>query len=32
MNVEALKTLNTELLPIDENTYVVQYIKANSVE
>lgn len=30
--VDALKNLNTELLPIDENTYVVQYIKANSVE
>ena len=30
--VDALKNKNAEILPIDEDTYVVQYIKAYSVE
>ena len=30
--VEALNTINANIMPIDENTYVVQYIKAYSVE
>lgn len=30
--VKALKKMNADILPIDENTYVVQYIKADSVE
>mgnify|MGYP004454079783 FL=1 len=30
--VDALQAMQAEILPIDENTYVVQYIKAYSVE
>ena len=30
--VDALQNMQAEILPIDENTYVVQYIKAYSVE
>lgn len=30
--VEALNNVNANIVPIDENTYVVQYIKAYSVE
>lgn len=30
--IEQLNALNAEILPIDENTYVVQYIKADTVE
>lgn len=29
--VEALQNINAEILPIDKNTYVVQYIKADTV-
>lgn len=29
--IEALQTENAEILPIDENTYVIQYIKSDSV-
>lgn len=30
--IEALNNISAEILPIDENTYVVQYIKADTVE
>lgn len=30
--IEALQKMNAEILPIDENTKVIQYIKADSVE
>lgn len=30
--IEAIKDIKAEILPIDENTYVVQYIKSDSVE
>ena len=30
--VEALKGMNADILPIDEKTYVVQYIRSDSVE
>ena len=30
--INKLKTMHADILPIDENTYVVQYIKADSVE
>ena len=29
--IEALLSMNAQLLPIDENTKVIQYIKAESV-
>ena len=30
--INKLKKMHADILPIDENTYVVQYIKADSVE
>ena len=30
--INQLKQMHADILPIDENTYVVQYIKADSVE
>ncbi|MGN0349085.1 MAG: polysaccharide deacetylase family protein [Roseburia sp.] len=30
--IEALQAMNAEILPIDENTRVIQYVKADSVE